>query len=371
MIIDPQNIINIKKNMDLALIEVTIEDEADKIKEKLIENSIIEKISRAPIVQPTDTLKVEYPEAIDFADKQWSVFWPHTEVKVEKDIQDLRVNMTEAERHGCITTLKLFTLYELKAGSEYWGGRFKDRFQRHEFQRMASVFAAFELAVHKPFYAKINEALFLDNDDFYKSYESDPILKSRMNFIDSIIDSPNDLLSLAGFALVEGGILYTNFGYLKHFQAQGKNKILNTVRGINFSVRDENLHSMAGAWTFRKLLSQSGLDEEEKAYLINKIYEAARALYEHECHIADMIFSKGSIEGITAIQLKHFAMSRINNVLAELGLPKLEEVKYNPIADWFYTSITSFSFNDTFSGVGNSYHRNWDETAFVWKITKS
>jgi ribonucleoside-diphosphate reductase beta chain len=49
-----------------------------------------------------------------------------------------------------------------------------------------------------------------------------------------------------------------------------------------------------------------------------------------------------------------------------LGYEKLFEVKYNPIADWFYDGINGYSFNDFFSGIGNQYHREWDASEFVW-----
>jgi ribonucleoside-diphosphate reductase beta chain len=332
---------------------------------------VVEKALIPNILTPTDSLNVVYPQAIEFTNQQLKVFWLPEEVKVEKDIQDILVNMSKAEKHGVITTLKLFTLYELKAGSEYWGGRFKRRFPTHELQRMASTFAMFELAIHKPFYSKINELLFLDNDEFYKSYENDPVLKGRMDFIDKIVSSKDDLLSLAGFSLVEGGILYSAFAFLKHFQSQGKNRILNIVRGINFSVRDENLHSIAGAWTFKALREElRKLSDPEKFVLYmqdleSKVYEMCAELYEHECYIVDLIFSEGPIDGITATQLKNFVMSRIDEVLVEMGFKKLYDPKYNPIKKWFYDSINSFTFNDTFSGIGNSYHRSWDESAFV------
>lgn len=320
-----------------------------------------------PILERTNTLVARYPQAQEFADKQWHVVWNWDEVKVEKDIQDIRVNMTEAERHGVITTLKLFTLYELAAGEDYWAGRFKRIFKRHEFQRMAMVFAAFELEVHKPFYNAINEQLHLATDEFYNSYVEDPTLKSRMEFIENAITSPDNLLSLAVFSMIEGAILYSSFAFLKHFQSQGKNKLLNIVRGINFSVRDENIHAMAGAWVFKQLLSESNLSEEQLNILELKIRAAAQSLYEHECRIIDMIFEKGPIDGITDVQMRHFVESRLNECLMQLGYKKAFEVKYNPISEWFYKAINDFSFNDTFSGIGNSYHRNWDASSFVWK----
>lgn len=275
------------------------------------------------ILKKTDSLITAYPEADVFTKQQLKVFWLPDEVKVEKDVQDILVNMTESEKHGVITALKLFTVYELKAGAEYWNGRFKRTFKRPEFQEMASVFGMFELAIHKKFYSKINELLFLHNDEFYNSYTEDSTLKSRMEFIDAIVSDKNDLVSLAGFSMVEGAILYSTFAYLKHFQQQGKNKLLNIVRGINFSVRDENLHSLGGAWAFAKLKEESELTEEEEANLKQKIIEMAKALFEHECRIVDMIFEKGAIEGITATQMKHFVESRINEVLKNLGYEKI------------------------------------------------
>lgn len=321
---------------------------------------------KTKIQTATESFVVHYPEAIEFADKQWKVFWMHNEVKVEKDIQDILINMTEAERHGVITTLKLFTKYEMIAGDEYWTGRFMKEYPRPEFARMASVFGAFELSVHLPFYNKINELLHLNTDDFYNSYVEDETLKSRMDFIDEAINHKDPLISLGVFSLVEGGILYSAFSFLKHFQSQGKNKIVNTVRGINFSVRDENIHSLAGAWTFKTNLAEKNMSEEDKEKLHQEILARAKTLFEHESRIIDMIFEKGPITGITSTQMKNFVQSRINECMHNLGYPKVYEVKYNPIAEWFYDGITGYSYNDNFSGISNQYHREWDESEFIW-----
>lgn len=322
--------------------------------------------TKTKIQTPTESFVVNYPEAIEFTDKQLSVFWLHSEVKVEKDVQDILVNMTPAEKHAVITTLKLFTKYEMMAGDEYWTGRFMKEFPRPEFARMASTFGMFELAVHLPFYNKINELLHLNTDAFYASYIEDETLKSRMEFIDEAINDPDSLVSLGTFSMVEGVILYSNFALLKHFQSQGKNKLTNIVRGINFSVRDENIHALAGAWAFKKLKEEMNLTPEQLADLEAKLVGMAKKLYEHECRIIDMVFEKGTITGITSVQMKHFVESRINECLKSLGIPKIFEVKYDPISDWFYDGINGFAFNDFFSGISNSYHRDWDETAFTW-----
>lgn len=314
-----------------------------------------------------DLVKEVFQEPIEFAEQQLNVFWLPTEPKVEKDVQDVLVNMTESERHGVITTLKLFSLYELKAGSSYWLGEYMRMYTRPEFQRMASVFGMFELAVHKPFYSKLNELLYIDTEEFYASYAEDVTLRQRMKSIDRIINNDNELIKVAGFSFIEGAVLYSNFAYLKHFQSVGKNKLMQTVRGINFSVRDENIHSLAGAWTFRTRLQELNPSNNERDDIEAEILTMARLIFDHECRIVDMLFEKGPIDGITDTQLKNFVASRINVCLGQLGYSKLFDVSYNPIAKWFYDGINGFQLNDQFSGIGSGYHRNWDEKEFLFK----
>ena len=310
----------------------------------------------------------DYPQAIEFAETQEEIFWTANEINVEKDLQDMKVNMTEAEQHGVVTTLKLFTLYELVAGNEYWGGRFKRMFPRHDIRQMAATFAYTELGIHAPFYNKINQALHLDTDEFYTDYVNDPVLAARMEFVESLVGGDDDLLSIGAFSLVEGAVLYSAFAFLKHFQANGKNKLLNVISGINFSVRDENLHCEGGAWAFKQLLAEKkaaghAVDED---FLYNRLLEAAHILVAHENHIIDKLFEKGDIEGICKEDLKTFVKSRVNTCLLNLGAPQPYEIEINPIAGWFYKDINMIKFGDFFAAVSSEYNRNWSEKGFVW-----
>lgn len=320
------------------------------------------------LMTKTESFVVDYPQAVEFTNKQLKIFWLPDEIKVEKDVQDILVNMTPAEKHGVITTLRLFTLYELKAGAEYWGGRFMRLFPRPELMRMASAFSMFELAVHKPFYNKINELLHLNTDEFYLSYAKDPVLAERMAFIDEIVSGDDPLMSLAGFSMVEGAVLYSSFAFLKHFQSKGKNKLNNVVRGINFSVRDENLHSMGGAWAFKQLLEEMSPGKEYMAQLEDKIMAIARRLFEHEHRIVDMIFEKGDIDGVTKEEMQTFVKSRLNVCLSQLGIAPAFSVdpEEDRVSSWFYRGINNYGYNDFFAGAGKEYNRNWDESGFTW-----
>lgn len=329
-------------------------------------------IGKVRILTPKDTFTMDYPEAQALNDMQQGGFWPWFEVKVEKDKHDILVNMTEAERHGTIVTLKLFSLYEQIIGDDFWMNFVMKKFPRPgDIQPMAAMFAAIELAVHLKFYSKINEELGLATDEFYRSYLDDPVLKSRIDFLENTLASKDDLRALGTFTFGEGAILYVAFAFLKHFQASGKNKLLNVVSGINFSARDENLHAIASAWLFRTLkaeLKEAGaIDEEYEAELEADIVAAALQVFEHEQAVTQKIFEKGPIEGITVEQLEQFSKSRIDLQLENMGYSPIFHVETNPIADWFYRSVTGYAYNDIFNSQGNQYQRGqWPLEAFTF-----
>lgn len=309
--------------------------------------------------------RVTYPEAIAFAEEQFNIAWPPAEYAVEEDIRQIYTNCTEQEKHGIITVLKLFTHYELRVGTDYWLGRMMRKYPRVCLRRMFSAFGNAELNYHAPFYNELNKALRIDTEEFYTSYVEDPVLKDRMDFIESMVCDEDDILSLGVFSMVEGAILYSSFAFLKHFRYGGKNKFKNVVAGVNASLRDENLHSIGGAWLCTVEARESGIDLNTQYK--EKFHEAGLKLYEHEEKIIDMIFEKGTIDGVTDKQMKNFVQSRINLVLKELGVDKLFEVKYNPIAEWFYDNINSLRLHDFFQTTGDQYNRNWSEERF--KIT--
>lgn len=318
---------------------------------------------------PKDTFTVDYPQAIEFMNQQQKIYWPHFEVKVHKDKQDFLVNLSEAERHGVVTTLKLFTKYEWIIGNEFWLNWVMKKFPRPaDIQPMAATFGGVELGIHQFFYKTLNEELGLATDDFYNDYINDPDLKARIDFLTETLEESDDLRALGGFTFGEGAILYSSFAYLKHFQSSGKNKLVNMVSGINFSARDEHLHSLAAAWLFRTLLGEKRdageITQDEELMLKLDIEAGAFKVLEHERIIIAKIFEKGNIDGITAHQLEEFAMHRINLCLINLGYEPLFEIKNTVVQDWFYKGITGYSSNDFFNSKGNQYSRDWNLEGF-------
>jgi ribonucleotide reductase beta subunit family protein with ferritin-like domain len=314
----------------------------------------------------------DYPQAIEFAETQQRILWTAEEIEMEKDLHDLKTNLDEAELHGVMTVLKLFTQYELNVGMDYWTNRVAKAFPRPDIERMANMFAYVEINVHAPFYAKINELLGVATDEFFESYKENKVLKERIDWIGNVVGARMDnnldiLRSLGAFSMIEGAVLYSNFAFLKHFQAEGKNRLANLVAGINFSVKDENIHAEADAWLFRTLMREASLTKAEQDKLREDMEKVARKTYEHEHEIVKMIFEKGNIRGITANQLDNFVQSRIDLCLENLGYESIFNPTYNPIQKWFYKNINSTKLHDFFAAQGSDYTRAWKETAFVWE----
>jgi ribonucleotide reductase beta subunit family protein with ferritin-like domain len=321
---------------------------------------------------PTESYIIHYPQAAKYADQQAKHFWTKYDIDLTKDILDVKTKLSPAEAHALKFVQLLFTKYEVTIGTEYWGNKVMRWFPRPEIQRMASVFAATEMQSHAEFYNELNVILGIANEEFYTSYKEYEVLQSRMLELGDIVESKNKALSLGVFSLMEGAVLYSSFAFLKHFSMNGKNVLSGVSSGINYSVRDENLHAEAGAWLFRQYLQESKLSESELDELQLLIEAAAYDIQRHEYAIIDILFSKGNIEGITKEDMKVFVDSRIGLCLANLGYPYAYDngADHNLIAGWFYKGITQTKIHDFFAKAGSEYTRDWVESRFIWKVDK-
>jgi ribonucleotide reductase beta subunit family protein with ferritin-like domain len=323
---------------------------------------------------PKETYTYDYPRAIEFAKEQVKILWPPDEIDVTKDIHDIKTRLTEAEYHGMVTVLKLFTLYEQKVGQDYWAGYFCKVFKRPDLRRMANCFSFFEDNIHAVFYNRINELLGLNTDEFYSSYKDIEVLAGRMKFIEELVGKKHDindiLVSVGTMSMIEGAILFEGFSYIKHFNSTGKSKLLTLNSGIDFSIDDESIHALAGAWSFNQLLHEAvtvEVAELDLDYVHDTLIKNAEWLYEHECLINDKIYEKGEPDNISKKASNIFIGHRLNRCLENMNLPTIFSEEGNSIAKWFYRDLKSSVLHDTFITQGSDYSRAWNRDKFGWK----
>ncbi len=304
-----------------------------------------DQYNRAYIYTPT------LAQALEFEAQQIKFHWLASEMLVEQDKQTLLTGTTVAEKHAVLTVLKTFTHYEVRAGNSYWLGRILNTFAPIEIKRMATVFGYIENCVHAPFYDMINKALFVNDADFYNDYLKDPVLAEHMGYVDEAANADDLLLALATFSLIEGAVLYSAFAVLKSFRANGHNKMSAITNGVNFSERDEALHSAAGAWLYH-VVRQYGKTGHRAANHPHHMFEhIVTKLVAHEDHIIDMIFEQGEFCSLTKADTQAWVRERVNHCLKQLQLEPMYTVNKSSISGWFGRESVGLTRTDFFDGI--------------------
>jgi ribonucleoside-diphosphate reductase beta chain len=297
----------------------------------------------------------EYPEAFEFYELQQRVHWLPSEVPLASDLNDWKQKLTESEKNLIGNILKSFAQTEVHV-NDYWSSKVSQWFPKPEIVAMTSTFGSFE-AIHAQAYARLNEAL--DLEDF-KAFLEDEAALSK---IERLTETPMGTLSekaqsLAIFsAFTEGVNLFSSFAILMSFQL--RNLMKGTGQIIEWSVRDESLHSKAGCWLFRTLLDE--MPELNTEDLRNKVTEACHLSVQLEFDFIEKAFEMGEVEGLNRAQLQNFIKSRSNEKMVELGYNAV----YNDIdpnllkqMEWFGHLTSGKTHQDFFAGRVTDYAKS-------------
>ena len=297
----------------------------------------------------------EYQQAFDYYKDQHRVHWLADEVPLVSDLNDWKGKLNESEKNLIGNILKSFAQTEVHV-NDYWSTKVSMWFPKPEVQAMARVFADFE-SIHAEAYARLNEELGLDN---FQAFLEDETSKAK---IDRLIETPGEsleekALSLAIFsAFTEGVNLFSSFAVLMSFQL--RNLMKGTGQIVEWSVRDESLHSKAGCWLFKTLLDENPSIATHE--LRNKIIEACELSVKLEFDFIEKAFEMGDIEGLTKDQLKNFIKARANEKIMELGYNAI----YNDIdpnllkqIEWFGHLTSGKTHQDFFAGRVTDYSKS-------------
>jgi ribonucleotide reductase beta subunit family protein with ferritin-like domain len=310
-----------------------------------------------------------YPEAKGIMERQQDIGWLSQEIKVEKDIQDYRVNMDAGELTLVQTTLQLFVEIEQNVG-EIWA-KVEKWFPHSEIEGCCSAISAMEKSVHAFFYQKMSDELNINPEDTLRAQQTVEELKEKLSFLNNILLNADDNkpLTLSTVALIEQVLLFSNFAMLKSFQANGNNLIPNTISGVDYVVNDEVLHGEFAAYLFNTYIDE--MTDFDSNYDVKELQASIRAvvteIIKHEDAVIDYLFKTKDkyINGINSVQLKQFIRHRANYVLNSIGMSNMYEITDNNIATWFYKGANAIKMHDFFVKGTNSYSRTWSEDSFT------
>jgi ribonucleoside-diphosphate reductase beta chain len=311
----------------------------------------------------------EYQEAADYWLKQQQAHWLHTEVPMMSDLNDWNSNLTETEKNIIGSILKGFAQTETVV-NDYWSGLVTKWFRKPEVIMMATTFGAFE-TIHAEAYSLLNETLGLEN---FAEFMEDEATMAKIENLTTIRDSFNGekdiheiAKSLAIFsAFTEGVNLFSSFAVLLSFKMRNKLKGVGQI--VEWSIRDESLHSEAGCWLFRTLIKEN--PELKTPELEAAINEAALLSLQLELDFIRKCYELGDLEGCSQYDLENFIKNRINTKLGDLGYPGIiSDIDVTAVErmKWFDALSAGKQHTDFFANRVTNYSKgnmNWDESIF-------
>lgn len=174
-----------------------------------------------------DFIKPYYYDVEEYKNGIRHSYWVHTEYNYDPDIQDYKVNITEAERTLFTRCVLGISQIEVKV-KDFWI-KAKDIFPHYEIGQVCVTFAESEER-HFDAYSNILELLGLN--DLFKQINDIPVLRDRYNYLEKVMkkeaNTPDEIAikvalftefiedaGLVGFFYV---IMSFNRGRLKRFK---------------------------------------------------------------------------------------------------------------------------------------------------------
>jgi len=308
----------------------------------------------------------EYPKAYDYWLKQQQAHWLHTEVPMAQDVTDWKSNLKNHEKNVVGGILKGFAQTETIV-NDYWSTLVTKWFRKPEIIMMGTTLGSSE-TIHAEAYSLLNEQLGLDNfAEFMEDEATMAKIESLMNVRDGHSGEPNwhdRAKSLAIFsAFTEGVNLFSSFAVLLSFKMRNMLKGVGQI--VEWSVRDESLHSEAGCWLFRTLMEENPKFKTKK--LISEIEESAKLALQLEFDFIDKVFEMGDLENLGKEELKNFIRHRVNTKMGDLGLQPIipaSEIDKGALKTmkWFDAVIAGKQQTDFFASRVTNYskgHMDW------------
>ena len=189
----------------------------------------------------------EYPELLEYVDAIRHSYWIHTEFNFTSDVQDFKVNVTDADRNALKNTMLAIAQIEVSVKT-FWGDIYK-RLPKPEIGSVGYTFAESEVRHHDA-YSHLLEILGLNND--FNQIKSVPCIIDRVNYLErSIKTSSNDeekeyAMAVLLFSLfIEHVSLFSQFLIIMAF-----NKYRNLFKGMSNAVeatsKEEQIHGLNG-----------------------------------------------------------------------------------------------------------------------------
>ena len=291
----------------------------------------------------------EYPELIEYVDAIRHSYWVHTEFNYTSDIQDFKVNVTDAERSAIKNAMLAIAQVEV-AVKTFWGDIYH-RLPKPEIGSVGYTFAESEVRHHDA-YSHLLEILGLNNE--FEKISDIPALSQRVNYLSDSVklaqtnDDKDYALSILLFSLfIEHVSLFSQFLIIMSF-----NKYRNLFKGISNVIeatsKEEQIHGLFGVELINIIRKER--PEWFDADLKQRVIDACVEAYRSEEQVIDWIYEAGDLDFMPKKVVKEFVKNRLNNSLVNIGYEPVFDIDEKLVeqTDWFDDELLTTKHVDFF-----------------------
>ena len=300
----------------------------------------------------------EYPELAGYVDAVRHSYWIHTEFSFTGDINDFKVNITDAERSAIKKTMLAIAQIEVAVKS-FWGNLY-NKLPKPEIGAVGDTFAESEVR-HMDAYAHLLEILGLNEE--FKTLNSVPEIQQRITYLDKVLvlskssENKEYSHSIMLFSLfIEHVSLFSQFLIMMSF-----NKHKNLFKGMSNAVeatsKEEQIHGLFGTDLINII------KEEHPEWFDGSHREMVRAMcieaYQAESGIIDWIFADGELDFMPKAEVNEFIKSRLNKALAGIGMDPVFTVDEALLekTEWFDDEVIATKHVDFFDKRSINYNK--------------
>jgi ribonucleoside-diphosphate reductase beta chain len=304
-----------------------------------------------------------YPWAYDAWLKHEQSHWLHTEVPMLEDVKDWKNRLAENEKEFLTHIFRFFTQGDIDVAGGYVRN-YLPHFPQPEIRMMLSGFAARE-ALHIAAYSHLIETLGLPETTYNQFLEYEA-MREKHNYFLSIAGQDQQTIAqqIAAFsAFTEGMQLFSSFIMLLNFPRHGKMRGMGQI--VTWSIVDETMHAESMIKLFRTFIEENKDIWNDE--LKGQIYTIAERMVELEERFIDLAFSLGTMENLSADDVKHYIKYIADRRLISLGLKGVFKVKRNPLP-WVEEMINAPTHTNFFENRATDYAKgaltgSWED---IW-----
>ena len=313
-------------------------------------------LTENPVYKP-----FRYPWAYEAWLTQQRVHWLPEEVPLADDVKDWHKNLSDAERNLLTQIFRFFTQADVEVNNCYMK-HYSQVFKPTEVLMMLSAFSNIE-TIHIAAYSHLLDTIGMPELE-YTAFLKYKQMKDKFDYMQGFrVDSKHEIAkTLAAFgAFTEGLQLFASFAILLNFPRFNKMKGMGQI--VSWSVRDETLHCLSVIRLFRTFVGEN--PEIWTDQLREEIVETCATIVEHEDAFIDLAFELGSVEGLSAEQVKLYIRYIADRRLIQLGLDPLYLVEANPLP-WLDDMLNAVEHANFFENRSTEYSRastigTWEE----------